>query len=66
MSNPPSKEAVVGPNVDGVYFAMIRKSPYSLYLNVEEWFNKLEAKDILSHAQSESDGNVTISVFYRK
>jgi len=60
------KQIEVGPNENNVYMAVIRRSPHSLYLDVNRWFMGLGAKTILSHAQSESDGNITITIFYRK
>ena len=60
------KQAVTEPSENGVYFAMIRRSPHSMYLDINKWFLSLGISKVLSHAQSESDGNLTISVFYRK
>ena len=60
------KQIEVGPNENKVYFAIIRRSPHSLYLDVQKWFDSLGVKTVLSSAQSESDGNITLSVWYRK
>lgn len=45
--------------------AMIRGSGYELRNILPKWFSGLGAKDIISHDQSESEGNVTIIIFYR-
>jgi hypothetical protein len=60
------RQAVTEPSENGVYFAMIRRSPHSMYLDINKWFLNLGISKVLSHAQSESDGNITISVFFRK
>lgn len=45
--------------------AMIRASGYELRNILPNWFKGLGAKTIISHEQSESEGNVTLTVFYR-
>lgn len=44
---------------------VIRRSASSLFMGLPTLFETLGAKEILSHAQSESDGNITISVIYK-
>lgn len=45
--------------------AMIRGSAFELRTLLQPWFSSLGAKEIISHAQSESDGNLSVSVTYR-
>lgn len=60
------KQLETEPNEAGVFMAMIRRSPHSMYFDLPKWFMSLGITKVLSHAQSESDGNLTITVFYRK
>jgi len=48
-----------------IKLAMIRGSGYELRNILPAWFKGLGAKTIMSSAQSESEGNVTITVYYR-
>lgn len=48
-----------------VKLAMIRASGYELRNILPMWFKGLAAKKIISHTQSESEGNVTIIVTYQ-
>jgi hypothetical protein len=60
------KQIVTEPSDNGVYMAMIRRSPHSMYIDINKWFMSLGISKVLSHAQSESDGNLTITIFFRK
>jgi len=46
-------------------FAMVRASGYELRNLLPAWFANLGALEIVSHFQSESEGNVTFTVCYR-
>ena len=48
-----------------IRMAVIRKSPHMMFQDVAKWFNGLGAKEVLSHNQTESNGNITLTVFYR-
>lgn len=50
---------------DLIKMAMIRGSAFELKSVLPGWFASLGASEILSHAQSESDGNLSVSVYYR-
>lgn len=60
------KQLITEPNTEGIYMAVIRRSPHSLFNDIAKWFTSLGIKQVLSHCQSESDGNITITVFFRK
>lgn len=45
--------------------AMIAASRWELRNIIPAWFKGLGAREIISHNQSESEGNVTLTVFYR-
>lgn len=55
-----------GPNEHGVYMAVIRRSGHGIGVDGPKWFASLGIKTVLSHSQSESDGNITLVVIYRK
>lgn len=46
-------------------FAMIRASGHELRNIFPKWFKGLGAKEVISHQQSESEGNVTLTILYR-
>lgn len=48
-----------------VKMALIRGSAFELRTLLPQWFASLGLKEILSHAQSESDGNLSVSITYR-
>lgn len=48
-----------------VKFAMIRRDPSTLFSELPAWLNTLNISEVLSHQQSESNGNLTVSLFYR-
>lgn len=52
-------------NHNTIKLAMLRGSAFELRARLPEWFESLGAKEILSHAQSESDGNLSVSITYR-
>ena len=60
------KQVLTEPNEAGVYMALIRRSGHAMSQDVAKWFMSLGITKVLSHAQSESDGNLTVTVFYRK
>lgn len=55
-----------GPNENGVYMAVIRRSGHGLSIDGPKWFASLGIKTVLYQSQSESDGNITLVVTYRK
>ncbi len=66
MNNLIKKDVQMNVQATGdIKFAYIRRTPQSLYADVEKWINSLGAKEIISHQQSESDGYLTLTVFYR-
>lgn len=48
-----------------IKMSMIRGSGYELRNVLPKWFQGLNARELISHEQSESEGNVTITIFYR-
>lgn len=55
-----------GPNENGVYMAVIRRSGHGLGIDGPKWFTSLGIKTVLHQSQSESDGNITLVITYRK
>lgn len=47
-----------------IKFSIIRRSPQSLYLDISKWMASLNIKKIISHQMSESNGYITITLFY--
>lgn len=48
-----------------IKMSMLFGSKYEIRNNVPKWFAGLGLKELISHTQSESDGNVTITIIYR-
>jgi hypothetical protein len=55
-----------GPNENGVYMSVIRRSGHGLSVDGPKWFVSLGIKTVLQQSQSESDGNITLVITYRK
>lgn len=53
--------AVIAPMKAKVY----RNSQTKYQMSFSEWFAELNPKEIISLTQSESDGNVSITIIYR-
>lgn len=45
--------------------AFIRRTPSTLYMDIEKWVNSLGINEIISHQMSESNGYITITLFYK-
>lgn len=59
------KEKTFAVNKNDVKFAYLRRSPGSLYLDVESWMLSLKIQEVISHHHTESNGYLSISLFYR-
>jgi len=60
------QEYKFGPNEHGVYMGVIRRSGHGLGVDGPKWFASLGVKTVLHQSQSESDGNITLVIIYRK
>lgn len=48
-----------------IKFRAKRFEPRGLYVDLGQWLQGLQIKEILSHQQSESGGYITVSIFYK-
>jgi hypothetical protein len=48
-----------------IKMAVKRCSPFEMEKVINDWFKKLAAREIVQLGQSQSEGNVTICLFYR-
>lgn len=55
-----------GPNENGVYMGILRRSGHGFSVDGPKWFASLGIKTVLHQSQSESDGNITLVIIYRK
>lgn len=60
------KSIIIGPNEHNVYLGILRRSGHAMAVDGPAWFFSLGAKQILAQSQSESDGNITLIITYRK
>lgn len=60
------KDIVIGPNQHNVYLGILRRSGHAMAVDGPNWFLGLGAKTILAQSQSESDGNITLIITFRK
>lgn len=60
------KNILIGPNENHVYLAILRRSGHAMAVDAPKWFMTLGVKTILSQSQSESDGNITLIITFRK
>lgn len=55
----------IAPNESGLKVAVLRCSPHMLITSIGPWYTTLEVKELVWSNQSESDGNVTLTIFYK-
>lgn len=60
------KDVVIGPNDNNVYLGILRRSGHAMAVDGPKWFLSLGIKTVLAQSQSESDGNITLIITYRK
>lgn len=60
------KDYILGPNEHGIYIGVLRRSGHGLGIDGPKWFTGLGVKTLLAQSQSESDGNITLVITYRK
>jgi hypothetical protein len=63
---PVESQLTLGPNEHGVYLGILRRSGHGMSVDGPKWFASLGIKTVLFQSQSESDGNITLVITYRK